>query len=378
MDRRKQAAEAYRRAATKPNAETAKESARAGPVGGFARTVSTPSALDRAVAGAGTGRAARLLIALGPQAAAGVLARLDAAQVERITGEIIRTPRVDREEAAELLSGAGSLVKTVRVTGGPDVARSMLRRAFGEEEGERIFYRSVPNAPAHLFAFMNDYEPAAVLNLLRDESAAAVSVILPHLERKLAAAVLAGLDEERRDEVVRRIARMSRIGREVVVRIEEALREKIKRVATAMTDSAPADGAMTLAAILRHLHPTDSDALIRELGGPDAGLARAVRERLYTIDHLALLPERSLADLLRDFSDEEIALFLKGKQEELRVLVLRCVSDRRRGSISELFAHSGPQKRERVEEATRAVLERLCELEESGAVLVPRPDDRYI
>jgi len=72
-------------------------------------------------------------------------------------------------------------------------------------------------------------------------------------------------------------------------------------------------------------------------------LSESIREKLYTSEMLLTLSDRHLADLLREFSDHEIALFLKGKDQSLRERVLRVLSKRRGESISEEYAHLGAQ-----------------------------------
>ncbi|MFW5777024.1 MAG: FliG C-terminal domain-containing protein [Spirochaetota bacterium] len=326
--------------------------------------------------GPGADRAAKLLLALGTERAAQVMRLLDDDQVEAVAAALVRVRALSREEADAVLAhlAAGSTVPPAR--GGPDVAREILRAAFGEEEGERRFFRSVPNASAHHFAFLNELEPGQLHAAVRDESPAAAALILSHVERGLAAKTLSMLDEEARAAVARRIARMGKLSRDVVVRVEEAVREKIRRTGRQVSEEV--DGAATLAAILHHLGPSRSESILGELRDANIDLSETVRRKLYSTELLFDLSDRHLADLLREFSDREISLFLKGKAEALRARVLRALSERRGQSVSDEYAHLGAQRREEVDRVTSEVLERLRELEEDGSILVPREGDRYI
>ena len=319
-------------------------------------------------------RAARLLIAMGTDRAARVISHLDTTEVEAVTRAIMETEHVSRGELAGVSEPAAS-DHTLR--GGPEVARQMLVAAFGEEEGERRFFVTVPNAPEHHFAFLNDLEPAQIHAALRDESPGVVSLVIAHIDRTLAAAAFATLSADLQPVVARRIARMGRLSRSTVVQVEAALREKIRTIGThRSTDHA--GGSAQLAAIIRHLPPAEADAIVSELDGVDPQMADAIRRELLTADVLEMLRPRDLADLLREFDEKEIALLLKGKREELRAAVLRAVSDRRAADISEEFAHLGPQTREDVDRVTFEVLQRLREREQDGSLLVPREGDRYI
>lgn len=327
----------------------------------------------------GPERVAHLLIAMGPDRASEVLERLDGAEIEMVTKAIIETPGVRRADAEMLLGAigrAGAERSLVGGAGGPEIAREMLVRAFGEDRGERFFRDAVSEtAPSH-FQFLNDLEPHQLRLLFRDESAGAIAVVITHIDRESAGAVLSNLPPDQQTEVVRRVAGMGRLNREVIVRIEDAVREKIRQQGRQVTQSV--DGNEKLAAILRHMAPSAESEILRALDLVDPDLSRSVKERLYTADLLLLVSDRDLADLLRDFGDSELALFLKGKTEELRARLLRAVSERRRVLISEEYAHLGPQKRDDVDEITHELLERLRKLEEEGTILVPREGDRYI
>jgi flagellar motor switch protein FliG len=321
----------------------------------------------------GVDRAARLLIALGTEKAAAVLAHLEQDEVERIARAIIQTEKVHRGELEiELASTPPPPV----LKGGPEFARSILVTSFGEDAGERIFLRAVPNAPEAHFDFLNEMEGPQLVTLLKEESPGAVAVILTHLDRSRAAAVMKGLGPAMKSEIVRRIAHLGRLDRDVVVRIEDAVKAKIRSQGTRVTEEV--DGGATLAAILRNMEPGTGDDILRALAVADESLAESIRDQILTIDTLLEVSRKDLATLLREFDDVQIATFLRGKSEELRRRVLEAVSERRKVTISEEYRHQGPQRREDVEQVTREVLDRVRQMEEDGIILVARGDDRYI
>jgi len=316
------------------------------------------------------------MMAIGSERSAEIMRLLAPDEVEAIAAAIVTTGPLRPSDLEEVLREASVPAHLRAVRGGPDVAREMLIAAFGQDEGERRFFRSVPNAPAHHFAFLNDLEPTQLHAVVKDESAAAAALIIAHVSRELAAEVLKRLPSESRSEIARRIARMGKLSRDVVVRVEEAVREKIRRQGRQVTQGI--DGPTTLAAMLRHMGPSAGDAIVEELREANVDLGESIREKLYTTDLLHELTDRHLADLLREFSDREIALFLKGKDEGLRSRIPRALSERRGASVSEEYAHLGAQARDEVDRVTREILDRLRELEEAGSILVPREGDRYI
>jgi flagellar motor switch protein FliG len=334
----------------------------------------TVEALEKSIAGdQGVDRAARLLLAMGANRAASVLAALDEAQVEAITEAILKIGPVRRSQLLEAQDEERAAPAPV---GGAETAREMLIAAFGEEEGERRFFRLIPNAPERHFAFLNELQPPQLASALRDESAPVAALVLSHVAPELAAGAFSSLDADFQAEVARRIARMGSLSRTTVLAVEEALKTKIRQLGATKTETS--GGSATLAAILRHMNPSAGDALLEELSDADPDLSKSVKDQLYTVDLLEQLASRDLSALLREFSEREIAIFLKGKAESLRARVLREMSERRAADVSEEYAHLGSQRREDVDEITREVLDRVKELEEAGRILVPRDGDRYI
>jgi flagellar motor switch protein FliG len=409
MDRRKRASDAYRsetsrssngpqKADTTPDAPEQSDESSAAKRDGFGKTVSDGSTaesrpreekteevtLESSQAApakqdlselfgrsGGIDRAARLLISMGSDRAARVLSELSEAEVEQVTQAIIKTERFSRNEVSE--AGAD---REGPISAGPEVARQMLIAAFGEDEGERRFFVSVPNAPEHHFAFLNEFEPGQVQAALRNESPGVLALVIAHIDPKLAASVFNELPKDQQAGIARRIARMGKLSRSTVVQVEAALREKIRTIGTQQTDEK--GGTAQLAAIVRHLPLTEAETLIDDLMNVDPQMADDLRRELVTTEVLERLAPRDLADLLREFDEREIAMLLKGKREELRAAVLRAVSERRATDISEAFAHLGAQRREDVDRVTQEVLDRLQERDREGSLLVPREGDRYI
>jgi len=334
----------------------------------------TLEALEKSIEGEeGIERAARLLLAMGAERASTVLFALDEAQIEAITAEILKIGPIRR---AELTNRSIEPTSAPAPVGGAETAREMLIAAFGEHEGERRFFRLISNAPERHFAFLNELQPPQLSAALREESPAVAALVLSHVTADLAAGTFSSFPPELQANVARRIARMGSLSRSTVLAVEEALKSKIRQLGQSKTEAS--GGSAALAAIVRHMNPSSGDALLEELSIADPDLSKSVKDQLYTVDLLERLRSRDLSELLREFSEREIALFLKGKNESLRARVLREMSERRAADVSEEYAHLGPQHRADVEEITREVLNRVKELEETGRILVPREGDRYI
>lgn len=323
-------------------------------------------------------RAAMFLILLGRDEAADVLRHLSEAEVEGITREIASIDAIGRDDARQVLTEFGRLREAqgdAPVPGGADVAHQILLKAFGEETAERVFRKAVPRRE-HAFSFLQDLDPQQVSFILRGESPLVLTVILAYSEPRLSAGILASLGGETQKEVIRRLARTKRIDPEVVVKIEEALREKIRRLGKVVSEKI--DGTSALASILRFADPQTERRVLDGIRERDPTLYEELTERLLTPEILLQVEDSSLQAVLRDISDQDLALFLKGKSDDLRQKLLSNISERRRAFVLDEYRHLGAVKRSRVEEATKAFLERVKRMQEEGTLLVIDESDPLI
>jgi flagellar motor switch protein FliG len=162
----------------------------------------------------------------------------------------------------------------------------------------------------------------------------------------------------------------------VLVRIEQALKERARDIGK--TESADIDGSSNLAAIMRHLDPSLEQQLLGVLESEAPEVVETIRERLFTIDTLLLIEDRDLQKVLQTMENREVALILKGKTEEIRRKILTNVSDNRALQIGEDYQNLGPQPRREVDDATRAFITHLRQLEQDGKIVVRRDEDVYI
>lgn len=320
-------------------------------------------------------KVAKLLMLLGRDEAARVLEHLGEEEVEAVMRQIAETRTVDSESAGRILAEFGFQMESRPAVGGRDTALSILRQAFGKDEAELMLSRALGER-RRFFGFLGELEARQVRALIKDESPAVVAVILGHMETEAAASVLSVLADKTRTAVIRRMAGSGEIEGEVLERVEASLRRKIELLARVDTEGP--DGRSTLAEILRHMDHSKEASLLDSLQAEDAELVADIEDRLFTIETLLLIDDRQLAEVLVRYEDRDLALMLKGKDEEIRRKVLSGLSERRRAAVAEDYRFLGAVPQSEVEEATGTLLADLRRLESEGSLVVRREGERYI
>ena len=319
----------------------------------------------------GREKAARLILLLGIDEAAQVMAKLNPDEAEEIAREIATIRRIDSVEAQSLLNEFCETladVKARRVRGGVDAAMEILAAAFGKEDAKRIILKAVPDAVPKRFAFLNDLSLSQLTNLLSKESPTTLAFVLTHLEPSKASGFLKTLPKDKLFQVVLKMARTRRVSMELVHTIESTLQEKLRLIGKDESDEL--DGRLALADILRHMDTSDERRLLDNLESIDITLADQVKERLYTMDSVIHMRDRDLQHILAEMEEREIALLLKGQTQEIKDRIKLSLSRRRRAMVEDESGILGAVLRSETDNAVRKLLERLRRGEEDGTYLI--------
>lgn len=341
------------------------------PKGGLYKT--GPEGLFKSGKG-GMEKAAKFLLLLGRDEAAAVIRHLKPAEIEAVSKAIAGIDRIETAEANEILTEFGWLAKTqgASLEGGPEIAEGMLAAAFGSDKAREVLKRVTPAGKP--FAFLNDLDSRHIVLLLKDESPQVMAIILPHLEPKLASAVIEQLSPPVRTDVVKRIASLDRMSPEVLSRVEEVLRDRLASMGRP-EEGERIDGASVLAGILKHVGGGLDETILRGLGEDNPELSREIRERLFTADDVYRVSDRDVQKSLRDLSERDIALILKGKGQGFKDKLLANVSQAKRTIVLEEYDIMGTVRRDDADKATRAYLEWFKRRYENGELVLEGDED---
>ncbi|MDR1788002.1 MAG: flagellar motor switch protein FliG [Treponema sp.] len=335
-------------------------------------------ALPQAPASSREHRAAQFLVLIGSEEAAKILARLDPAQVEAISREILSITSIKKDEAEAVLAEFSTLFHTTyagsgAVSGGPEAARRLLYAAFGPEKGESLFGRVSLEPEGGDFSFLEDWSGEQIAFLFKDESPAAEAMVLSRLPPLLAAQTLARTDAPRKLEVARRIARMGEVPPEALSRTAAALREKARRIGK--PDTARVDGLNALTSILKASDTRFGEHILRELEAEDPALSASLKDKLFTLDDVADAMDRPIEEKLQDMSDTDICLLTRGRSDAFRAKIFSNLSRGREARVREEDRLLGPVSRNETEAAARDFLSWFRKGREAGTILMKDAND---
>ena len=318
-------------------------------------------------------RVAKFLLIIGVDEAAKVMRHLTEEQTEKIIPEIASIRSVDPKEASEILSEFEGLLKQARQSGGADIVREMLEKAYGAEKAESMLQKAVSLSGGKPFEYLNTADDERVYFLLKDESPAVQALVLSRIKPEKAASVIGKMDVEVKRDVISRLAKMQPISPDVLARTDKAIYEKSLSIAAEKAESI--DGKNALAEILRRMPLASEDEIIETISGEDADLANDIRKRLFTLEDVEKSDDRFIQELLRSMSEKEIAYLIAGKPEPFRKKILYNVSKGRGDTVLEEEQLAKPMLKRDCDDVTGKFLGAMRSAYEQGKFKIDGRDD---
>lgn len=321
-------------------------------------------------------KAAILVMQLGREESARVLARLSDAELEDLSAEIARIGTVSGEVANAVLGEFGNKVASgvSDTRGGMELARELLVATVGEERTDEIIDRLSEAFVELPFAFMQSLDARQLTSFLSDEHPQTIALVLAHLHSGLASAVLAGLMPDLQANVAHRIAVMDRTSPDLIRRIESILERRLSSLGVA-SDLSAVGGVQPLVDIINRADRGTEKLLLEGLDKLDPALAEQVRSKMFMFEDIVTLDDRAIQLVLRQVQVTDIAAALKGVPNRVRDKIMQNMSERAALDLAEEIDVMGPVRLHVVEEAQAAVVRVIRELEETGQIIVGRGEE---
>ncbi len=319
----------------------------------------------------GPRKVAALLITLGTEASAKLLARLPAECIDRVALELLRTPAIDANVRDAILEEAyaGLFAHAGVLPGGENYANELFGQAFGAAKAHELLERVHMAQQIIPFDFMRDIDPVQAASILGDEHPQTIAIVLAHLEPRAAAKILVEFEASVQVEVAKRIALTEQISPEAVDIVEEGLRRKLSSV---VTDVTSVGGAKPLAHVLNQVGRTTERQILSALTDQNSELADEVRRFMFTFDDIATLDDRAMQRVIREIDSKDMALALRPVAESLRNKFLSNMSTRAAEMLKEEMSMAGQVRLKAVEEAQGRIVEVIKKLEDSDEIAINR------
>ena len=320
----------------------------------------------------GVRKAAVLLVAVGEDLAKEILRALPEADVQRITEELSDLRGITPELSAEIMEEFWQLLATQNfmVHGGLDYASRLLINAFGKQRAEDLLLmmrRSQEAAQGNL-AKLQRTDPQQLGKLLDSEHPQTIALVLAHLDPWRASMVLENLSEEHKVVTVQRLAEMRQFSPEMAQKVAHILHRRLESVGDTARKSY--SGFRAVADLLNRLNAEESKRILDTVEETQPELALSIRNLMFTFEDLLTVPPASIREIVSGVDKRQLALALRGANDELRAQIFKSMSSRAVEMLKEDMEVLGPVRSREVMQAQQEILNLARRLEAEGKVIL--------
>ncbi|HVT97219.1 MAG TPA: flagellar motor switch protein FliG [Acidobacteriaceae bacterium] len=317
-------------------------------------------------------KAAIFLVAVGDEIGKKILQQLAEADVQRLTEELAELRSIPPELSLEVVEEFSEMLDTQQfmMHGGLDYATKLLVDSFGKQRAEDLLalVKRAQEASQSDLTVLQRVDPQQLGKFLESEHPQTIAVVLAHLDARKGSTVIDSLSEERRVEAIRRLAAMRQFSPEMAQRVAMILHRRLENMGD--TGRKAYSGFKAVADLLNRMESEEAKKILDEVEAADTAMALNIRNLMFTFEDLVTIPPASIREIVAAADKRQLALALRGAQEELRAHVFAAMSSRAADMLKEDMEVMGPVRAREVAGAQGEILALARNLEAEGKVIL--------
>ena len=320
----------------------------------------------------GLQKSAILLIALGPEKSARIFKHLKEEEIEELTLEIANTRSITPQIKEGIIEEFYQLCLAQQyiAEGGIGYAKELLEKALGTEKAMSVIGKLTASLQVKPFEFVRKTDASQLLNFIQDEHPQTIALILSYLSPLQASMIISALPPERQADVAKRVAMMDRTSPDIIKEVEKILESKLANLVN--QDYTIIGGVDAVVEILNAVDRGTEKHIMETLEIEEPELADEIRKKMFVFEDILLLDDRSIQRVLRDVDNNDLAIALKGANENVQAAIFNNLSKRLAAMIREDMEFMGPVRMKDVEEAQQKIVNIIRKLEDSAEIVISR------
>ena len=326
----------------------------------------------------GSSQAAILLMAIGEEDAATVLKHMRPEEVQAVGEAMAAINGVTQEQIGETLDEFINRVRNESSLGleSAKYFKSTLTRALGKDKATSVLASMEPMDDDSGLSSLQWMDPRVVAKIISREHPQIIATVLSQLKSQQAGAVLDLLPDDIRADIMMRIVRLDKIHPTALTDLNEIIQELFENNAT--IEISGLGGVSSVADILNSVSKEAEEQILVAIEETDSDIVAQIRESMFIFENLLAVTDRDTQTLLRDLSNEDLILALKGASAEMQEKIFRNMSSRAAELLKDDLEAKGPVRLSEVEEAQRTILTAAKQAAEDGKISLGGKGDDYV
>ena len=245
-----------------------------------------------------------------------------------------------------------------------------MEKSFGSEKARDVIGKLTSSLQVKPFEFVRKTDASQLLSFIQDEHPQTIALILSYLTPNQASMIISALPPDRQADVAKRIAIMDRTSPDVIKEVERVLESKLASLVN--QDYTIIGGVDSVVEILNAVDRGTEKHIMETLEIEEPELADEIRKKMFVFEDILLLDDRSIQRVLREVDNNDLAIALKGSNEDVQNAIFNNLSKRLAVMIKEDMDFMGPVRMKDVEEAQQKIVNIIRKLEDSSEIVISR------
>jgi len=239
--------------------------------------------------------------------------------------------------------------------------------ALPEERVSQIMEEMRGPAGRTMWDKLGNVNEAVLANYLKNEYPQTVAVVLSKIKPDHASRMLSILPENFSMECIMRMLRVEAVQKEILDHVERTLRSEFM---TNLARTARRDSHELMADIFNNLDRNTENRFMTALEERNRESAERIKGLMFTFDDLSAVDSGGIQMLLRQVEKDQLALALKGANEEVRELFFANMSERAGKMMKEDMEAMGAVRLKDVDDAQAAIVQTAKALADAGEIVI--------
>ena len=318
-----------------------------------------------------TQKLAAFLVIMGEESAATIIKQFDDNERELICAEMANLPLLDAAAQGAVLQEMTIMAVDAQnaIVGGVDFTRGVLEKSVGIFKAAEIIGR-VGTARTSVSSMQQiiDLDAVSICNLLREEDAQTIALVVSYLSAAKGSEVLMSLPDKQREMGIEKLATLESTPIEVVETLGEVRSAMVgMRISRALNQTG---GEKSAAALLKAMGKDERKKLLDSMDERAPDLVRSIRMKMFTFEDMGQLDVKTMQKIMREVDASKLAIALSAADEDLAKTMLGALSKRAAENVKdeiEELKMSKPKPRE-VEANQNSIVDVVRQLETEGEI----------
>ncbi|UGQ15918.1 flagellar motor switch protein FliG [Borrelia sp. RT5S] len=323
---------------------------------------------------------AKYFLAIGLEKSSEIMCELDDAHIISITEEIAKIKYITPSDKKRIIEEFEELVRhesrCLKIDS--KFTYELLNKSLSKSKAKEIYKRVTGVDPFVPFSYLSGVEHEQLWALIRDENVKTLLIVYNYLAREQKKYVFSMLEEDIKKQFIKELAKPRQFNVDMVEIISDRLKSRFEMQGKLKTEKL--DGSRILVDILSYMDSEDEKNLLNNIDMKAFNPLKdsEIKEKIFDIDIILRISDNDMHNILREFTDNNIAILIKDKSDEIRDKILLNVSRRRKEIILEEESFLRRVKRKDIRQMTTSFLDYVKELTLKGALIIYRKNEEFV